>query len=118
MEFSNNYFDYKKDNNLQLIIYNNGQLEIPLKVVPKEDTIWATASVIAVIFETTERNVNMHIQNLYKDGEIEKDTSVQKMHRSPDQKNPNYRPPVYYNLDVIISVGYRVHSKRGIVFRR
>ncbi len=43
---------------------------------------------------------------------------MQKMHKSQNQGNPNYRPPVYYNLDVIISVGYRVKSKRGIVFRR
>ena len=43
---------------------------------------------------------------------------MQKMHKSQNQGNPNYRPPVYYNLDVIISAGYRVKSKRGIAFRR
>ena len=132
MEFANNYFDYKKDNNSQLIIYNNGQLEIPLKVVPKEDTIWATASVIAVIFETTERNVNMHIHNLYKDGEIENPVGKKSFLTELDTektlcsqreilklaKDGKQYLTKEYNLDVILAVGYRVKTKNAIMFRK
>mgnify|MGYP002538388639 FL=1 len=59
--------------------------------------------------------IGRHISNIFKEGELEEDTSVQILHGSNLE---NHRPPQYYNLDVIISVGYRVKSKRGIQFRR
>ena len=128
-QFTNDYFQSKENQNSHLIIYNNCQLEIPLKVVPKEDTIWATASVIAVIFETTERNVNMHIQNLYKDGEIENpvgkksfltelDTHLTQREVLKIASDGKQYLTKEYNLDVILAVGYRVKTKNAIMFRK
>jgi len=59
-----------------------------------------------------------HINSIFKEGVLDKNTSMQKMHKSLNTNNPNYRPPVYYNLDVVISVGYRVKSRNGVIFRR
>ena len=61
------------------------------------------------------RSIAYHINNIFKEGELDKSTSVENLDRSMKMAS---RPPVYYNLDVIISVGYRVKSKRGIAFRK
>ena len=60
----------------------------------------------------------LHIAHSDKPVPFYRNTSMQKMHESRNSSNPNYRPPVYYNLDVVISVGYRVKSRNGIIFRR
>ena len=62
--------------------------------------------------------ISRHINNIYKDGELDKNTSVHFLHISPNDSNPNHRPPEYYDLDVVISVGYRVKSQNGVVFRK
>ena len=66
------------------------------------------------LFATARSSISYHIGNIFKEGELEKDTSVEIFDRSTNNAS---RPPKYYNLDVIISVGYRVKSKRGIEFR-
>lgn len=68
-----------------------------------------------MLFETARSSIAYHIGNIFKEGELDKNTSVEIFDRSEKQA---YRPPLYYNLDVIISVGYRVKSKRGVAFRK
>jgi len=64
---------------------------------------------------TARSSIAYHIGNIFKEGKLDKNTSVEIFDRS---ENKASRPPKYYNLDVIISVGYRVKSKRGVVFRK
>lgn len=73
---------------------------------------------MALLFDRDRSVISRHINNIYKEGELDKNTSVHYLHISPNEKNPSYRPPEYYNLDVVISVGYRVKSKNGIIFRK
>ena len=101
-----------------LVKFTDNDFELDVRADSEHETVWLMQEEISLLFERNQAVISRHINSIFKDGEVEKDTSVQKMHRSPDQKNPNYRSPVYYNLDVIISVGYRVHSKRGVLFRK
>lgn len=64
------------------------------------------------LFQTTKQNVSLHVGNVFKEGELDRENNVQKIHVNGIKK-----PVPYYNLDVIISVGYRVKSKRGTAFR-
>ena len=105
-------------NKFDLVKFTDNDFELDVRADSEHETVWLTQEEISLLFERNQAVISRHINSIFLDGEVEKDTSVQKMHRSPDQKNPNYRPPVYYNLDVIISVGYRVHSKRGVLFRK
>ena len=70
-----------------------------------------------MIISVGYRVISRHINNIFKEGELDKSASMQKMHKSQNETNPNYRPPVYYNLYVIISVGYRVKSPRDIIYQ-
>ena len=79
------------------------------------DTVWLTQEQMSSLFDTARSSIAYHIGNIFKEGELKKNTSVEIFDRSI---NGASRPPKYYNLDVIISVGYRVKSKRGIEFRQ
>jgi len=87
--------------------------EIKLEVNMKDETVWLTQEQMAKLFEKDRTVINRHINNIFNEGELEKESNVQKMHFTNIDKPTNY-----YNLDVIISVGYRVKSKRGIAFRK
>ena len=105
-------------NKLKLVKFTDNDFELDVHSDSENETVWLTQEEIALLFERNQAVISRHISNIFKDGELEKSTSMQKMHISPNEKNPNYRPPVYYNLDVILSVGYRVNSKRGVIFRK
>ncbi len=85
-----------------------------MQVTPDQDTVWLTQEQMAELFDTARSPIAYHISNIFKEKEVDKDTSVEIF----DKSSENHRPPQYYNLDVIISVGYRAKSKRGIAFRR
>lgn len=70
---------------------------------------------MSTLFDTARSSIAYHISNIFKKGELNKETSVENFDRSLNKAS---RPPMYYNLDVIISVGYRVKSQRGIAFRK
>lgn len=70
---------------------------------------------MSILFDTARSSIAYHIGNIFKEGELDKSTSVEIFDRSDSRAS---RPPKYYNLDVIISVGYRVKSRRGIAFRK
>ena len=81
----------------------------------EQETVWLTQEQMSVLFDTARSSIAYHIGNIFKEGELNKNTSVENFDRS---ENKASRPPIYYNLDVIISVGYRVKSKRGVAFRK
>ena len=86
-----------------------------LEVRLEEETVWLTQAQMAELFQTSKQNVSLHTNNIFKEKELNQN-SVVKESLTTAADGKNYRVK-YYNLDVIISVGYRVKSIRGIEFR-
>ena len=96
----------------QIVIYNAEDGSIQLEVNLKNETLWLSQNQIADLFNRERSVITKHLNNIFKTNELEKESNVQKMHFAHSDK-----PITLYNLDVIISVGYRVNSKRGTQFR-
>jgi len=96
-----------RSNKGRVILYRN-KLEVRLE----QDSVWLTQKQIAELFSTERRVVTKHLKNILTSDELNENSNVQKMHITNSDK-----PVAFYNLDVIISVGYRVNSKRGTQFR-
>jgi len=97
----------------QILLYQSEDGKIKLDVELQQETVWLNQEQMAVLFGKAKSTINEHIQNIYNEGELLESQSMQKFGNSEfQQKAPNY-----YNLDVIISVGYRVKSKQGTQFR-
>ncbi|GHU70354.1 hypothetical protein FACS189413_10590 [Bacteroidia bacterium] len=94
-------------NNKNEIILYQPDNAIQLEVLVENETVWLTQAQMTVLFETTKQNISLHINNAFKEGEIEKISVVKDyLTTAIDGKNYNIK---YYNLDVIISVGYRLN---------
>ncbi len=105
-----------KNNKYEIVIFKDEEFELNVKVSPQEDTVWLTQLQISQLFMVTKQNVSLHINNIFKENELNKNSVVKKyLTTSADGKK--YQTYIY-NLDVIISVGYRVKSKRGVLFRK
>ena len=90
-----------------------------INIVVKNDSVWATQKQMAEIFETTPQNVTLHLKKIYKDGEIDQfSTCKEYLQVQTEGKRKVQRLQLYYNLDAIISVGYRINSKQGTQFRQ
>jgi len=97
----------------EILIYQNQDGNIKIDVRLEEETVWLTQEQMAMLFGKAKSTVNEHIKNIFAEGELEEATTLHKFGISEfQQKAPNY-----YNLDVIISVGYRVKSQQGTQFR-
>ncbi len=100
----------------QVVVFNDEQLSLEVNISPEEDTVWLTQFDMSLLFGVKTQAITKHIKNIYADGELEKKSVCSKMeHTASDGKN--YKV-MYYNLDMIISVGYRINSKKGILFRK
>ena len=99
----------------QIAVYSDGVVRIDVMVSPAEDTVWLTQSQIAKLFDVSIPNVSMHIKTILHDGEL--DDSVVKDFLITASDGKAYSTKVY-GLDMILSVGYRVKSKKAIAFRR
>ena len=99
----------------EMVLFETKDKEIKLNVSIVDDTVWLTQEQMSSLFDTARSTIAYHINQIFKDGELNRETSVEIFDRST---NTASRPPQYYNLDVIISVGYRVKSQRGIEFRQ
>ena len=104
--------DLKMQN--QMIIYNNGELE--LKVSVEKETIWLRSEDIALLFDVNRPAIVKHIGNIYKTDELEEISTCSILEQVT--KDGKKRKVKYYNLDMIISVGYRVNSKKATQFRK
>lgn len=104
----------------EIIIYQSSDGQTELDVRLEGDTVWLSQAQMSSLFQRERSVIGRHISNIYKEGELEKDTSCAKIaHKVVNVGNDavqNYYT-MYYNLDVIISVGYRVKSLRGTQFR-
>ena len=84
-----------------------------LKVSVENETIWLTQTQLCNIFEKDQSVISRHINNIFKDNEVDEKSNMQKMHIAHSD-----RPVTFYDLDVVISVGYRIKSPQGVQFRR
>lgn len=100
----------------ELVIFETLDKEISLSVEILENTVWLTQNQMAELFKTTKQNISLHANNCFKEGELDK-KSVVKESLTTAADGKNYKTKLY-NLDVIISIGYRVKSKRGVEFRQ
>lgn len=135
------------DDSNDIIIYNNGSISLAVKVSPEEDTVLLTQSQIAALYETTKPNISMHIKNILNEGELSTDKNFLTVREKNShtetvakdylathkdylyvdnfirkiptltENNKTY-DMTYYNLDMILAIGYRVKSKRAMEFRR
>ena len=102
----------------QIIIYQteDGQTQVDVRM--ENETVWLTQAQMVELFQTTKQNVSLHVGNVFKEGELEQEATVKEyLTVQQEGKRSVSRQVKYYNLDVIISVGYRVKSKRGTAFR-
>ena len=101
-----------------IVIYQAEDGKVELRADVEKDTIWATRTQIAQVFETTPQNITIHLGNIYAEGElIEKATSKKSLLVQNEGGRIAKRRIDIYNLDAIIAVGYRVNSKKATQFR-
>ena len=96
----------------ELVLFTDGEVNIEVQISPEQETVWLTQKQMEILFEVKHATISEHISNILSSGELD-ETSV-----GFSDKSTGGRKPKIYNLDMILSVGYRVNSKRGIAFRR
>ncbi|MCD6397013.1 MAG: virulence RhuM family protein [Spirochaetaceae bacterium] len=101
-------------NNNQLIIYQTEDGQVKIETHFENETVWLNIDQIAELFQKSRSTINEHILNIYKEQELEKELSMRKIGNS----DFSTKPTNFYNLDIVISVGYRVKSHRGVHFRK
>lgn len=100
-------------NNSQLVIYKAPDGKMSIDVTVQNETVWLSQGQMAELFGKDQSVIARHISNVFKEGELEKGSNMQILHNTLSK----FKPTQVYSLDVIISVGYRVKSKRGTQFR-
>ena len=96
----------------EVVKFIDGDFELEVNVSPKEDTIWLSQGQMAILFDVDRTRITRHIKSIFEENELTMESNVRKTHLTN-----KYKPVFLYSLNVIISVGYRVKSKRGVVFR-
>ena len=97
----------------ELVIFESEDQAVSLKVPIEEETVWLTQAQMTRLFSVDRTVITRHVNNVFRDEELDEKSNVHFLHIANSDK-----PVKFYSLDVIISVGYRVKSKRGIEFRR
>lgn len=102
----------------EIIIYQPDE-ELSLDVRVDDETVWLTQSQIVELFESSKANISEHLKHIFDSGELSKEATVRKFRTVRQEGNRNVTRNIdFFNLDVIISVGYRVNTVRGIQFRQ
>lgn len=96
----------------EIVLFSDGDVNVEVQISPEQQTVWLTQKQMEELFEVKYATISEHISNILFSGELD-ETSV-----GFSDKSTGGRKPKIYNLDMILSVGYRVNSKRGIAFRR
>jgi len=103
----------------QIEIYQTKDKQTEIEVRFEEETVWLTQQQMADLFKQTKQNISLHLKNCYREKELTKMATVKESLTVQKEGNRVVSRKIdYYNLDVIISVGYRVKSKRGTQFRQ
>ena len=98
-------------NKSNLVIYSDGELKLKISVT--DETIWLTQAQLSDIFEKDQSVISRHINNIFKDNEVDEKSNMQKMHIANSDK-----PVSFYSLDIVLAVGYRTNSSKAIKFRQ
>ena len=106
------------ENENDIIFYTDEEGKLQIEVMVEEENVWLTQNSLSKLFETTRNNITMHIKNIYDDQELEENSTSKESLLVQKEGNRNVkRNVVYYNLDMIISIGFRINSKKAIKFR-
>ena len=97
----------------QIEIYKSSEGQTQIEVKFENETVWLTQEQMVLLFQRDQSVISRHIRNIFKEGELDEKSNMQKMHITNSDK-----PIALYNLDAVISVGYRVNSKQGTQFRQ
>ena len=103
------------ENNNEIIIYTTDDGQVDIEVRLEDENVWLTQNSMAELFDTTKQNISLHIKNIFDEKELD-ENSVVKENLTTAKDGKKYKTK-FYNLDLIISVGYRVKSVRGTQFR-
>lgn len=99
----------------EIVLYQTEEGNTKIEVILDGETVWLNQAQMVELFQTTKQNISLHIKNIFTEGELKEDSVVKEyLTTAKDGKNYNTK---YYNLDAIISIGYRVKSHRGTQFR-
>ena len=99
-----------------IIIYNTDDGKTSVKLMTKDGNVWMNQNEISNLFETSKQNISLHIQNILLDKELDEKSVVKDyLTTASDGKNYNI---TFYSLDMILAIGFRVRSKRGVQFRK
>ena len=109
----------KKAYTVPLIAFEHNGISLDVNVSPDEDTVWLTKDQITILYDTTRQNIEYHINNIYAENELEAWATCKEILQVQTENNRKVTRAVnMYNLDMIISLGYRINSKKGIIFRK
>lgn len=103
------------ENNFQFLIYRSAEEDVSVNAIVKDESIWLTQKAMAELFDCSTDNISQHLKNIFASGELTKDSVTEKISATATD-GKNYLTQ-FYNLDAIISVGYRVNSRRATQFR-
>jgi len=107
------------ENKAPIVIYDTADQAVEVRLDAARDTVWLTQEQMTAIFDVQKAAISKHLKNIYQDGELEREGTVSKMETvRAEGKRQVVRQIEHYNLDTIISVGYRVNSRRAVSFRR
>lgn len=111
---------YVSSNDSQIVLYQpNGTISIEVKLDVEYDTVWLTQSQMVELFSSSKANISEHISNIFQQGELTPEATVRKFRTVRKEGNRQVARKIdHYNLDMIISVGFRVNSPQGISFRQ
>lgn len=106
------------ENNFQFLIYRSAEEDVSVDAFIKKDTVWLTQRGMAKLFDCSVDNISLHLKNIYAEGELNETATTEESSVVQIEGNRRvHRPAKLYNLDAIISVGYRVNSRRATHFR-
>lgn len=99
--------------NNEIVVFKDNEIELNVNLSTEENTVWLNVNQMALVFDKDEKTIRKHINNVFRDKELDENNNTQKMRVVGVKQLVSF-----YTLDVIISVGYRVKSQRGIIFRQ
>lgn len=106
------------NNELKFLIYNAPEEDVSINAVVKDETIWLTQKAMAELFDVEVPAISKHLTNIFSEGELQPEATISKMETVQTEGSRNVKRSLdFYNLDAIISVGYRVNSRKATNFR-